>query len=286
MLSKTLFTLLCGVSLAAQTPSPLQDSLKAARAAAREGDIDDALNQFRSAFELAASSDPRRIPGIAIEAADLLQSNKRPGEAESVLLHAADFGESKGLPASAEVPIANRLYHLGAPLNAAGQNAEAKQALERSLTILRNAYGPDAPSVSTVLNALAATNAHLGDTGLAMQERAEAAQIQSNQTLSGLARTAVPPGPGITPPRVVSKVDPAYSESAREIHYTGTVLLSLVVMPDGAPVNVQILLPLGAGLDEKAVEAVNQWRFQPGTRKSDGQPIAVQAQVELNFRLL
>jgi len=45
-------------------------------------------------------------------------------------------------------------------------------------------------------------------------------------------------------------------------------------------------MPLGAGLDEKAVDAVNQWRFKPGVRKSDGQIVPVQAIIEVNFHLL
>jgi TonB family protein len=286
MLSKTLFTLFCGVSLAAQTPSPLQDSLKAARAASQAGDIDTALNQYKSAFDLAAGSDASQIPGIAVEIATLLETGNRPADAEAFLLQAADSSENKGLPASAEVPLANRLYHLGMPLSRAGQSTEARQALERSLSILRNAYGPDALCLTTVLNTLATVNAQSGDTGTAMQERAEAAQIHAKEAPSNATEPVLRVRRNIAPPRVLSKIDPAYSDEARKIHYSGTVLLSVVVRPDGVPTDVHVLMPLGAGLDEKAVEAVNQWRFQPGARKSDGHTVAVQATVEVNFRLL
>jgi hypothetical protein len=45
-------------------------------------------------------------------------------------------------------------------------------------------------------------------------------------------------------------------------------------------------MPFGAGLDENAVDAVNRWRFQAGTRKTDGHPVPVLATIEVNFRLL
>lgn len=286
MLSKLLLPLLCGFSLTAQTLSPLEETLKSARTASQAGDLDTALNQYKSAFDLASGSEAAQIPGIAVEIAALLETSKRPTDAEAFLLEAADLSESKGLPASAEVPLANRLYRISVPLSRAGQNSEARQALNRSLAILRNAYGPDAVCLATVLNALAIANAKSGDTSTAMQQRAEAAQIQAKQAPSNTAEPVLRAGRDIAPPRIVSKIDPGYSDEARKIHYSGTVLLSVIVTPDGSPKNINVLMPLGAGLDEKAVDAVNQWRFQPGTRKTDGQPVPVQATIEVNFRLL
>jgi TonB family protein len=254
--------------------------------ASRAGDLTLALNQFKSAFDLASATDASQIPGIAVEMAALLETSKSLADAEACLLDAADLSESKGLPPLAEVPLANRLYRLSTPLVREGQNAEAKQALERSLAVLRKAYGPDALCVATALNALAAVNARSGDSSTAMQQRAEAAQIQAKQAPARTADPIAHPGRDVSAPQVVSKVDPSYSDEARKIHYSGTVLLSLVVTPDGTPENVRVLMPIGAGLDEKAIEAVNRWRFQPGSRKSDGHAVPVQAIVEVNFRLL
>jgi protein TonB len=56
--------------------------------------------------------------------------------------------------------------------------------------------------------------------------------------------------------------------------YQGSVLLWLVVAPNGRPRNIRVQRSLGMGLDEKAIEAVSQWRFQPATL--NGQPVAVQ----------
>jgi protein TonB len=91
-------------------------------------------------------------------------------------------------------------------------------------------------------------------------------------------------GGGVSAPVVLYKVDPEYSEEARKAKYSGTVTLSIVVGTDGKATNITVVKSLGMGLDEKAMEAVQKWRFTPG--KNKGVPVAVRANVEVNFRLL
>jgi TonB family protein len=91
-------------------------------------------------------------------------------------------------------------------------------------------------------------------------------------------------GNGTTAPTVLSKVDPEYSEEARKAKYSGSVMLSIVVNTDGKAEQIQVVKSLGMGLDEKAIEAVQKWRFLPG--KNKGVPVKVKAQIEVNFRLL
>ncbi len=91
-------------------------------------------------------------------------------------------------------------------------------------------------------------------------------------------------GNGTTAPVVLSKVDPEYSDEARKAKYSGSVMLSIVVDTDGRATDIRIARSLGMGLDEKAIEAVQKWRFKPGTNK--GAAVRVRAQVEVNFRLL
>jgi TonB family protein len=91
-------------------------------------------------------------------------------------------------------------------------------------------------------------------------------------------------GNGITPPSVLTKVDPEYSEEARKAKYSGSVMLSIVVNTDGKAEEIKVVKSLGMGLDEKAIEAVQKWRFVPG--KNKGMPVKVRAQIEVNFRLL
>ena len=85
-------------------------------------------------------------------------------------------------------------------------------------------------------------------------------------------------------PQLVSKVEPEYSEEARKAKYSGTVLLSIIVDEHGLPRDIRVIRPVGLGLDEKAVDAVSHWRFRPGIK--GGRPVAVQANIEVSFRLL
>ena len=89
-------------------------------------------------------------------------------------------------------------------------------------------------------------------------------------------------GPGIVPPFVVSKAQPAYSDEARLAKLEGSVLLSLVVGADGRPRDIQVARPLGLGLDESAMENVRAWQFKPGSR--NGIPVDVVVNEEVFFR--
>jgi protein TonB len=91
-------------------------------------------------------------------------------------------------------------------------------------------------------------------------------------------------GGGVSAPVAIYKVEPEYSEEARKAKFQGTVVLSIVIDEHGLPTNFKVVRPLGLGLDEKAIEAVQKWRFLPG--KKDGHAVAVVATVEVNFRLL
>jgi TonB family protein len=91
-------------------------------------------------------------------------------------------------------------------------------------------------------------------------------------------------GGGVTAPSLVFKVEPEYSEEARKAKYQGTVVLYVEVDASGKARNLKVLRSLGLGLDEKAIEAVNKWKFKPGVK--DGKPVTVAATIEVNFRLL
>jgi TonB family protein len=90
-------------------------------------------------------------------------------------------------------------------------------------------------------------------------------------------------GNGVKPPRARSMPNPEYSEEARQAHIEGIVVLKLVVDTDGKPSNITVVQSLGSGLDEKAIEALQKWRFSPATR--DGKPVRVAINVEVSFHL-
>ena len=109
---------------------------------------------------------------------------------------------------------------------------------------------------------------------------------------AGPPQTTQPCAPGettigaqrcVTPPRVIHNVDPAYPEQARQAKLEGSVVLGIVVGVDGKAHNIRVVRPFGSGLDEQAVAAVQQWEFQPATK--DGKPVAVNINIEVNFRL-
>lgn len=88
---------------------------------------------------------------------------------------------------------------------------------------------------------------------------------------------------GVTPPRLIYAPDPEFSEEARKAKYQGSVVIWAVEGADGRVRDVRVRRSLGMGLDEKAVEAIHLWRFEPS--RKDGIPVAVQVDVEVNFRL-
>ena len=86
------------------------------------------------------------------------------------------------------------------------------------------------------------------------------------------------------PPRLHRKVEPEYSEEARQARLEGNVVLNVMVGTDGKVSDLQVLHGLGMGLDESAVTAVSAWQFDPATKH--GEPVSARARIEVNFRLL
>ena len=91
------------------------------------------------------------------------------------------------------------------------------------------------------------------------------------------------PGSGIEAPRLLREVKADYSEDARQRNLEGDVVLEIVVRSDGAVGDVKVLKGLGAGLDQRAVQAVRQWRFTPARRL--GTPVDVLVEVSVEFKL-
>jgi TonB family protein len=102
------------------------------------------------------------------------------------------------------------------------------------------------------------------------------------------------PGKGVTPPRIIYSVDPQFTDNARKKKLGGTCIVRMVVDTTGAPQDVHVvksiaegvppkLRSVAQGLDEKAIEAVKQFRFKPGIYQ--GKAVPTEINVEVNFRI-
>jgi len=90
-------------------------------------------------------------------------------------------------------------------------------------------------------------------------------------------------GGGVTPPVLIHQVDPQFTPEARKAKYQGICMVSIIVDMNGIPQSPHVVRPLGMGLDEKAIEAIKQFRFKPALK--DGKtPVPVMITVQVNFR--
>lgn len=102
----------------------------------------------------------------------------------------------------------------------------------------------------------------------------EIALAQSDEILSV--------GAGVTPPKLLRKVEPTYTDVARNALVQGTALFEVVVGTNGRLRDIAVVSPIGFGLDERAAEAMKQWEFEPAQK--EGKPVNVRANIEVNFR--
>jgi TonB family protein len=90
-------------------------------------------------------------------------------------------------------------------------------------------------------------------------------------------------GDGVTPPTVIYRVEPEYTEEARQAKYQGTVVVRVIIHKDGTLAVDEIVRELDYGLTQRAIEALEQWKFKPGMK--NGEPVAVSLTMEVNFNL-
>lgn len=195
-------------------------------------------------FERAQRLDPALAGPASMWMALIRERQQRPGEAEA--LYQTSLAAERADSADAENTL--RLY--GRFLKEQGRESEAAGVLDRA----------EAARKSLVRE------------GTPRRRKAEGSP------------TALRVGNGVTPPSVLSKSEPQYTDEARAAKYAGSVVIAVEIFPDGTAQNIEVIKGLGLGLDERAVEAIRRWRFKPGTR--DGAPVTVAAHVEVNFRLL
>ena len=157
----------------------------------------------------------------------------------------------------------------------------------RALAIREKDLGPDHLDVASALEHHARILRNLGRRADASEKASRAFAIRERAIREAWREqpkaSAQRVGRAITPPRVISQVRPEYSEEARIFRHEGSVELQFEVWADGRAHNIELRFEgLGLGLDEKAAEAVRQWRFEPAME--GGKPVPVKIPVRIYFR--
>lgn len=92
------------------------------------------------------------------------------------------------------------------------------------------------------------------------------------------------PGGDVKPPKLVHYVEPSFSPNSKEAYVEGTVKISTIVTVDGVPTELHVVSGLNSEEDRTALDALKQWKFEPGTKQ--GQAVNVRVTVEVSFHLL
>jgi TonB family protein len=172
--------------------------------------------------------------------------------------------------------------------------ATVRPLAEKAVRLYEQASPPvDDERLALAIEALAATYVIAGERAAADTLRSrsgeirkriiEQAEAQREAGMSPLPELRKAGRDGMTVPKLRSKEEPRYSTAARVMKLHGAVLFSLVIDRDGKVRNIRIVRGIGFGLDEAAYDAIKRWKFKPSTL--EGQPIAVTANTEVNFRI-
>jgi TonB family protein len=169
-----------------------------------------------------------------------------------------------------------------------------KIAIEPAINIQQNIKLPDNPALPTIgvtnsPNVTLASNGQGSNSGMGTGKNGGLGSGNGNgfgpgtggNVGGGLYRV----GNGVSEPKLAFSVEAEFSDEARRAKYEGTVVISLIVDAQGNPQNVHVSRSLGMGLDEKAIEAVRQYKFKPAIEAKSGKPVPVPISVEVRFRL-
>jgi TonB family protein len=148
-------------------------------------------------------------------------------------------------------------------------------------TVFANGLAELVPSLPSYWQAYAAKNLLPAGSSTSMTA-STTAKTTSQDGTSPSAKQARPGG-ALKAPKLLHSVDPTFNGAARGLLYGGAVLIHLWVNTDGTPSHLSIDRPVGLGLDERALEAVQKYTFAPATR--DGTPVLVELKIEVNFQI-
>ncbi len=142
------------------------------------------------------------------------------------------------------------------------------------------------PGVTIVASVAFETPPSLGVAGTLLSWRAPITGKSISQEMAvmkGQTPTVNSNTPGMTPPQLFYAPEPAFTDEARRERFEGTCVVSLVIDEQGNATRVEVVVPVGHGLDEKAVEAVKRYRFKPATLQ--GKPVPLRVNIEVHFKV-
>jgi TonB family protein len=247
----------------------------------------------------AFAQDGRKARDLASRARSAALEYDNLGRADVLIAEALRLWDRSNEPKDAEyaraLDLAGMLHALRIPDDEPGAvRVDVEPLYRQALDILDHAPALDNKAdlaLALELEALALDRIGRNDEAIPLRARAAGIRKRIVETIQGRLTVQdfldpVPQriGRGVTAPRANSRIDPGYSHEARLAKRQGTVVLSVVVTERGYPASLRLIRSLGFGLDEEAVHAVRQWRFEPGTK--DGEPVPVQATIEVSFRVL
>jgi TonB family protein len=128
------------------------------------------------------------------------------------------------------------------------------------------------------------TQAEMLQAATAEAQRIRAQRVADLSRPLTVSQPSVRVGGGVTPPKLLLKIEPEYAPEARALKIEGQVALQVTIDVDGSARDIKLMKGLGYGLDEAAALALSKWKFEPGAR--GGAPVPVMATIEVNFRLL
>ena len=206
----------------------------------------------------------------------------RTGDREAYLRALVEVTKARGTPAFPAVPAFLRRWHLKTRIQALLEEVSMTKS-RMVVSLAATAVLLAAAGVLTV-SYLPLHKAPQGLENLELDEDGVSARHLFNLLRGWILHGNLERvGNEVSAPRLLNKVEPVYSEEARESKVQGTAVLKIEVWPDGRVHNIRVVRGLGSGLDEEAVKAIEQWEFEPGIKGSE--PVRVAATVEMNFRM-
>jgi len=224
--------------------------------------------------------------------ADAEKAALKSAHAEAQTLYTSALEAAKLSAGPQSVDVARITSRVALMMEMQGDLAGPEPLYQQAIKMLEAPALAMPTELATTLELYAGLLTKQGKNAEADKLRERARPVRARQIREMVAR--IPPsadstpglkiGVGINAPVVANKVEPKYTPIAKMAKHQGSALLLLVIGVDGSVRNVELIRAVGLGLDEQAVEAVLQWKFTPGSK--DGQPVAVKANVEINFRLM